>query len=85
MNNEELCNDIMKLRIMVSDLRSIVIGQCATILDLLDENREIKKLLANRKNNNDEREDNYARCLIMALENMYDHECKFSNTNEGRK
>ena len=71
MSNEELYNDILKLEIMVSDLKSIVLGQCATILNLMDENREIKRILE-RENKNiilgAEQKNNY--CLITALENM---------------
>ena len=49
MSNEELYNNILKLEIMVSDLKIIVMSQCTTILNLMDENREIKKLLENCK------------------------------------
>ena len=48
MSNEVLNSKILNLEIMVSDLKIIVMNQCVTILNLIDENREIKKLLESK-------------------------------------
>lgn len=85
MGNKELDNNVIKLEIMLSDLKTIVMGQCATILNLVDENREIKRLLEKRTINDDvdnEYKDVY--CLMTALENMHNHECKFFDIKEER-
>lgn len=48
MSNEVLNSKILNLEIMVSDLKLIVMNQCVTILNLIVENREIKKLLESK-------------------------------------
>ena len=48
MSNEVLNSKILNLEIMVSDLKIIVMNQCVTILNLIDVNREIKKLLESK-------------------------------------
>ncbi len=80
MSNQELYEEMIKLEIKISDLRSIVMGQCVTILNILDENRELKKIVGSIVEIKDTNtQDEHMRSLILALETMYEHETKFSD------
>lgn len=81
MSNEELGTEIFKLQCEVTDLRCIIFQQCATILNLIDENREIKELIVKNSmiKKDCEKEYDYARNLIKTLEKVYERECKRSN------
>ena len=46
MSNEELQKNFLKLEIEISDLKCVVLGQCATIMKLTDETRELKNIIS---------------------------------------